>query len=370
MAVGTIVGEQFFLAIHFPRNGQAWGESAFFSALACQSIRSREVCWATIRKLTMARPSAASLVVVGSLNVDFIAGVTHLPKPGDTIVANQLTKRFGGKGGNQALSAARHGAQVMIIGCLGDDPDGRDYRNHLRREGVNCSALNTVRSVTGCAHITVDGKGENQIVVIPGANGTLTGPSIKMQRARIAVAGALLLQLEIPLESAVEAIKIANESKVPVILNPSPVNGDFPWNEVRLDAVLVNDNEAREIFGLTPSAAAQHHDSWKERLTSKRIRHLVITRGAQPTLLISKTAVTEVPAHPVQPVDTVGAGDTFAGVFATQLAEGAELAEAIRWANTAAALSTLKHGAQEGIPYRGDVQSALQETKSSARTRA
>jgi ribokinase len=333
-------------------------------------MRSREVWGAKIRKLIMARPSSASLVVVGSLNVDFIASVSLLPKPGDTVVANQLSKRFGGKGGNQALSAARHGAQVMMLGCLGDDPDGRDYRNHLRREGVNCSALNTTRSVTGCAHITVDAKGENQIVVIPGANGTLTGPSIKMQRARIAVAGALLVQLEIPMESAVEAIKIANESKVSVILNASPVTPNFPWNEVRLDAVIVNENEAREIFGLTPGAAAQHHESWKERLTTKRIRHLVITRGANPTLLISKSGVTEVPAHPVEPVDTVGAGDTFAGVFATQMAEGAELPEVIRWANAAAALSTLKHGAQEGIPYRGDVQSALLETKSSSRARA
>jgi ribokinase len=318
----------------------------------------------------MARPSAASLVVVGSLNVDLIAQVVRLPAPGDTVVAGQLVKRFGGKGGNQALAAARHGAQVMMIGCLGDDPDGRDYRNHLRREGVNCSCINTVRTVTGCAHITVDAAGENQIVVIPGANGTLTSPSVKMQRSRIAVAKGLLLQLEIPLEAAVEAIKIANEAKVPVMLNASPVQPDFPWGDVRLDAVIVNENEAREIFSLSPAAAAQHHDAWKERLAAKRIRHLVITRGASPTVLISKTAVHEIPTHPVQPVDTVGAGDAFAGAFATHLAEGAEPQEAVLWANTAAALATLKHGAQEGIPYRGEVQSALQEAKPTAKGRA
>jgi ribokinase len=242
----------------------------------------------------MARPSAANIVVIGSLNVDLIAQVDHLPKPGDTVAATQLVKRFGGKGGNQALAAARQGAQVMFIGNLGDDPDGRDYRNHLRREGINCSSLNNVKGVTGNAYITVDQAGENQIVVIPGANGVLTGPSIKMQRARIAVAKMLLLQLEIPMDAAVDAIRIANEAKVAVVLNASPVLPKFPWGDLKFDVVIVNENEARQIFDLTPSAAAVHHDSWKERLTAKRIRHLIITRGGSSTLLISKTGVEEV----------------------------------------------------------------------------
>ena len=307
----------------------------------------------------MARPSAANIVVIGSLNVDLIAQVDHLPKPGDTVAATQLVKRFGGKGGNQALAAARQGAQVMFIGNLGDDPDGRDYRNHLRREGINCSSLNNVKGVTGNAYITVDQAGENQIVVIPGANGVLTGPSIKMQRARIAVAKMLLLQLEIPMDAAVDAIRIANEAKVAVVLNASPVLPKFPWGDLKFDVVIVNENEARQIFELSPSAAAAHHDSWKERLMAKRIRHLIITRGGSSTLLISKTGVEEVPAFPVTPVDTVGAGDTFAGAFTTYLAEGIDILEAIRWANAAAALSTQKSGAQEGVPHRGDVQSAL-----------
>lgn len=311
----------------------------------------------------MARTSAANIVVIGSINVDLIAKVAHLPKPGDTVSATQLVKRFGGKGANQALAAARHGAQVMLIGNLGDDPDGRDYRNHLRREGINCSSLNTIRGGTGNAFISVDDKGENQIVVIPGANGALTGPSIKMQRSRIAVAKALLIQLEIPTEAVTDAIRIANETKVSVVLNASPVAPDFPWGDLKLDVVIVNDNEAQQIFDLKPSAAAAHHDSWKERLTKHRIRELIITRGAQPTLLITKVSVTEVPAHPITPVDTVGAGDTFAGAFVTHFAEGADLIESIRWANVAAALSTQKSGAQEGVPHRGDVQSALTKAK-------
>ncbi|MEQ1748313.1 MAG: ribokinase [Prosthecobacter sp.] len=301
----------------------------------------------------MAKSSSASIVVLGSLNIDLITQVDHLPAPGETVAATGLEKRFGGKGANQALAATRQGAQVTLIGCLGDDPDGRDYRNHLRREGVNCSSLNTVRGGTGTAFISVDAKGENQIVVILGANAGLTPPSVKMQRARIAVTKLLLLQLELPLESVLDAIHIANEARVPVILNASPVRADFPWGEVTIDVLILNETETASVFG------SADPEQWKDSLSAKRIRHLITTRGGKSTLIVSKTAVHEVPAHPVTPVDTVGAGDTFAGAFAAYYGEGIAIEEAVRWANTAAALSTLKSGAQEGVPRRGDVQSAL-----------
>lgn len=301
----------------------------------------------------MARIPQPNIVILGSLNMDMIARVDHLPAPGETVAASSVEKRFGGKGANQALAAARQGAQVTLIGCLGDDPDGRDYRNHLRREGVNCSSLNTVRGGTGTAFISVDAEGENQIVVIPGANAALTEPAVKMQRARIAVAKLLLLQLEIPLESAVDAIRIANEARVPVILNASPIRADFPWGEVTIDVLILNEAEAASVFG------SADPEAWKERLSGKRIRHLIVTRGGRSTLVMSKTSLHEVPAHPVTPVDTVGAGDTFAGAFVAHYAEGTAIEESVRWANTAAALSTLESGAQEGVPRRGDVQSAL-----------
>lgn len=301
----------------------------------------------------MAKTSTVSIVVLGSLNIDLITQVDHLPAPGETVAATGLEKRFGGKGANQALAATRQGAQVTLIGCLGDDPDGRDYRNHLRREGVNCSSLNTVRGGTGTAFISVDAQGENQIVVILGANAGLTPPSVKMQRSRIAVTKLLLLQLELPLESVLDAIHIANEARVPVILNASPVRADFPWGEVTIDVLILNETETASVFG------AADPEQWKDSLSAKRIRHLITTRGGKSTLIVSKTAVHEVPAHPVTLVDTVGAGDSFAGAFAAHYGEGIAIEEAVRWANTAAALSTLKSGAQEGVPRRGDVQSAL-----------
>jgi len=307
----------------------------------------------------MARISAASVVVVGSLNVDHIASVKRLPTAGETVSATSLEKRFGGKGANQALAAARHGAQVTLIGCLGDDPDGRDYRNHLRREGINCSAVNTVKGGTGSAFIAVDAKGENQIIVIPGANAALTAPSLKMQRSRIEVAKALLVQLEVPLDTVIEAIKLANGREVPVVLNPSPAQADFPWGEVTINVLIVNNGEARQIFGADADDIADELDAWKQRLKEKGVRTLVVTRGEKSTLVLTDSGLKKVATHKVKPIDTVGAGDTFAGAFTTHLAEGSPLLECVRWANTAGALATLKVGAQEGIPHRGDVQSAL-----------
>jgi ribokinase len=286
--------------------------------------------------------------------------VSRLPAAGETVCAAGLERRFGGKGANQALAAARQGAQVTLIACLGDDPDGRDYRNHLRREGINCSAVGTVRGQgTGSAFIAVDGKGENQIIVIPGANAALTPPSLKMQRARIEVAKALLIQLEVPRETVVDAIDIANRAKVPVVLNPSPIDDSFPWGKVAADVLIVNDSEARRIFGRETAGIENDGKDWHAAMAEKRVACLIITRGSEPTLVLHDGAVKTVPTHPVKAVDTVGAGDTFAGAFTTHYAEGSPLLECVRWANAAAALSTLQAGAQNGVPLRGEVQSAL-----------
>ncbi|HEY1049406.1 MAG TPA: ribokinase [Prosthecobacter sp.] len=307
----------------------------------------------------MARISAASVVVVGSMNVDLIASVKRLPAAGETVPASGLEKRFGGKGANQALAAARHGALVTLIGCLGDDPDGRDYRNHLRREGINCSAVNTVKGGTGSAFIAVDANGENQIIVIPGANASLTSPALKMQRSRIEVAKALLVQLEVPLDTVVEAIRLANGRNVPVVLNPSPIIPEFPWGEVLINVLIVNQGEATRVFGAEAEQIADHVDEWKQRIADKKVTTLIVTRGEKSTLVLNEAGLKKVATHKVKPVDTVGAGDSFAGAFTTHLAEGAPLLECVKWANAAGALATLKVGAQEGIPHRGDVQSVI-----------
>ena len=310
----------------------------------------------------MPLPSSAPITVVGSLNMDLIASVQRLPSPGETVAALGITRRFGGKGANQALAASRHGASVSFIGCLGEDPDGRDYRNHLRREGINCSAVGSVRNhPTGSAIIAVDAAGENQIIVIPGANGQLSGPTVKMQRSRIAVSKALLVQLEVPLETVVDAIGIANQTNVPVVLNPSPANDAFPWGKVSIQHLIVNATEAQALFGLDATNAMEEIADWRKKLTAMKIGTLLITRGAEPTLILTANSFDQVPAIEVKPIDTVGAGDAFAGAYTCQIAEGATALQAVLWANAAGALATQKEGAQEGIPLRGDVQSLLQK---------
>ena len=308
----------------------------------------------------MSRATTALVTVVGSLNVDLIADVPHLPKPGETVPASGLTRRFGGKGANQALAAARQGARVTMIGCVGNDAEGRTYMDQLRREGVTVSTMKTARGLsTGTAFIAVAADAENQIIVYPGANGQLTAAAVRNQRSRIAVASALLTQLEVPLEAVLAAIEIANESRVPVVLNPSPACPDFPWGGPTIDYLITNESEATALFGLSPASLLTEPSHWLPLLKQKKVSTLIITRGPQSTLALHQGAPLEVPAFPVTPVDTVGAGDTFAGVFAAQAHSGKPLAEAIRWANVAGALATLKAGAQEGIPMAGDITQAL-----------
>jgi len=296
------------------------------------------------------------IAVVGSLNVDLIASVERLPRAGETIAASQLARRFGGKGANQALAAARQGAQVSMIGCVGDDADGRAYREHFEREGIDCSGLTVAkRELTGAALIAVDAKAENLIVVAPGANACLRAADVRKQRDKIASAQALMVQLEVPLPAVLEAIRIANRAGVRVIFNPSPWRDDFPWGAVRIDVAIVNDREARSLLR-TRSTITTPRGAALERL---KIGRVVITRGAEPTQCLTVGALLSVPAMPVKPVDTVGAGDAFAGALATGLARRLDLQSAILRANCAGALATLQPGAQEALPTAAQVDERL-----------
>lgn len=308
----------------------------------------------------MSRATKAVVTVVGSLNVDLIVDVQRLPRAGETVSASQLTRRFGGKGANQALAAARQGARVTMVGCVGDDAEGRTYMDQLRREGITISTMKTARGTsTGTAFIAVDAAAENQIIVYPGANGQLSGGAVRSQRARIAVATALLVQLEVPLDAVLAAIEIANESNVPVVFNPSPANPDFPWGTPRIDFLIVNQSEAEALFDRPVETLATETTAWLEALHEKKVRTLIVTRGARTTLTLHQDVFAEVPTLAVEAVDTVGAGDTFAGVFAAQHQTGKSFLEVVRWANASGALATLKAGAQEGIPMAGDVTQAL-----------
>lgn len=305
-------------------------------------------------------PRLPKIVVVGSLNLDYIAAVKRLPGPGETVAASSLIRRFGGKGANQAIAAARQGARVSMVGCVGADDQGHAYRQHLRDEGIDTGGLSTSsQALTGTALIAVDQAAENLIVVAPGANGSLTPTAVRAQRSRIAAADVILLQFEVPMPALLEAIRLANRAGVRVVLNPSPLRDGFAWGQFEVDSLIVNSSEAFAIFGIPPGRVSAQLRGWQKALARKRISQLLITRGSRPTLCLTANRFFEVPTLPVKPVDTVGAGDAFAGALATRLAEGADLASAARYANCTGALATLKPGAQEAIPSRIAVERVL-----------
>lgn len=297
--------------------------------------------------------------VVGSLNIDYFTRVDRLPAPGETVASRRLDLFRGGKGANQAISAARQGAEVRLFGAVGDDAEGIAYREALEEEGVDLTNLKTSTSRTGCAFISVDDDGENIIVTASGANADLRDSDIERGREALEASGAVLANFEIPSTALVAAARIANAIPIPVIINPSPFDPTFPWSEIRTDYLVVNEGEATEILEFSP--LKEEVSTVRQRMTELRIEHLVITRGGDDTLVYSRTGeLFTVETMPVLPVDTVGAGDAFAGCLASRIAAGVPLETAIRSANCAGALTTLGAGAQSPMPDRAKTERHLE----------
>jgi ribokinase len=280
----------------------------------------------------------AHVCVVGSVNMDHVFTVASLPHPGETVMASSVRLVPGGKGGNQAIAAARAGADVQLVAALGDDPTGDQLRAHLQANGVGLDGLAAVTGPSGSAVIAVDAAGENTIVVAPGVNAHLTVES-SQARAAISASDVLLLQLEIPVTTAVDAARVARDNGTVVIVNASP-SGAPPHDLLSLarlaDVVVVNEAEARE---------------WHWPVT-----HLVITRGSRGASYIGDEERFDVPAPAVRAMDTTGAGDVFAGVLAAEWPTGHE--QALRRACAAGALATTVRGAGDCAPFAEAIDGA------------
>lgn len=301
-----------------------------------------------------------NVVVLGSLNFDTIAMVDEFPKPGTTIVAKDLIFRLGGKGGNQAIAAARQEAQVMMIGALGDDSAGEAYLAVLKRRGVRTDGVYIRKGVpTGTAMICVNKNAENTIVVGLAANATLTAEEVEQQQPWISMGTIMLAQFEVPMEAVVAGLKLAKPMGTTTCLNPSPWREGFPWGEVELDFVIVNEHEAEQMLG-RPVLSLGDIGWIREKTAAMGITTVIVTRGADSTLAFSNRGPSlEVPTLHVEPVDSVGAGDCFTGVFAARWAETRMLELSLRAASVAGSLATLKAGAQEAIPSREATDDAL-----------
>jgi len=293
------------------------------------------------------------VVVVGSANVDLVVPVPRHPGGGETVLGGTLTRHPGGKGANQAVAAARAGgADTTFLGALGEDESADLLRASLEGAGVRTDLLARVAEPTGTALITVSPDGENAIVVAPGANSLVTvGPE---QAERLAAADVVLAQLEIPVE-AVAAAAAARRPGALLVLNAAP-SRDLPadlWPAV--DVLVVNEHEAADLAGEAAEPAAL------ARLLLERVPAVVVTLGGAGSLVAERGGEpVAVPAFPVEPVDTTGAGDTFCGVLAASLAQGAPLVDAARLAAAAGALATTAPGAQESVPTAAAVADLVQ----------
>ena len=286
---------------------------------------------------------AARVCVVGSVNADLTFTVNALPRPGQTVLASSLQSAPGGKGGNQAVAAARAGASVQLVAALGSDAAADQLRTHLSANDVGLDGVVTVAGPSGTAVIVVDAAAENNIVVAPGANAHLTVDATDIQTV-IADSDVVLLQLEIPMPTAIAAARVARRAGATVIVNASP-SGARPHDLLALselaDVVVVNEEEAREWH-------------WP-------VAHLVITRGRRGASYLGEDERFDVPAPRVTPVDTTGAGDVFAGVLAAGWPDGHEVA--LRRACAAGALATLVPGAGDCAPYAEAIDDAVSNRK-------
>ncbi|ROQ98534.1 ribokinase [Streptomyces sp. 2132.2] len=288
-----------------------------------------------------------AIAVLGSTNMDLVAYVPKAPRLGETVTGSAFRTAPGGKGANQAVAAARSGGEVVMIGAVGADEFGVRLRSALTAAGVETAALRTVEGASGTAHITVDDEGGNSIIVIPGANGGVTGLEAG-DAARIGAADLLLLQLELPMEAVLAGASAARAQGVRTVLTPAPARM-LPHELLGLvDLLVPNEHEAAALTGFTdPLGAAE--------ALLREVPEVVVTLGAAGVLYAARgQEPLTVPAPRVRAVDTTAAGDTFVGALAVALGEGRPMPQALRWASAAAALSVQRPGAQDSMPTRAE----------------
>ena len=303
--------------------------------------------------------SPPRLVVVGSSNTDMVVQAPSIPRPGETIIGGEFIQAAGGKGANQAVAAARLGAQVVFVGRVGADALGDSALAGLQAEGIDTQhVVRDADAPSGVALIIVDDKGENSITVAPGANARLTAADVEQAAAAIDACDALLVQLETPLPSVGRAIALARSRGKRVVLNPAP----YQWIPASLladvEVLTPNETEASQLLDgrpITPDIAP----AAAQTLRDMGVDSVIITAGRAGACIAAAEGDWRVPAFTVEAVDTTAAGDAFSAALTVALAEGQPLAAAARFAAAAAALTVTQRGAQPSLPDRETVEGFL-----------
>jgi ribokinase len=288
--------------------------------------------------------------------MDLVTRASRLPRGGETLIGESFATVSGGKGANQAVAAARLGAQVSMVGCVGNDAYGEALREALLAEQIDCQAVSTVEDSSGVALIVVDDNSQNAIVIVAGANGALTPEVIDRFDAVLQAADVIICQLEVPDATVGHALKRGRELGKTVILNPAPASRPLPadWYAA-IDYLIPNESEASALSGL-PVDSLSTAETAAAGLIAMGAGKVIITLGSQGSLFADGQRFEHFPAAKVKAVDTTAAGDTFVGGFAAALAAGKSEADAIRFGQVAAALSVTRAGAQPSIPTLSDVQ--------------
>lgn len=290
------------------------------------------------------------IAVVGSINTDMVISAERIPLKGETIYGSSITYTPGGKGANQAVAMAKLGAEVDMFGCVGNDDNGKNMLENLRKNGVGTEHIRILDGVpTGLAMITV-GEQDNTIVIIAGANGCVDKSYADDIKETLKAYDMVVLQHEIPLDTVHHVIEFCSKNEIPVILNPAPA-AKVPMEIVdKVTCLTPNEHEAGLIFG---------DGILTEQLLQKYPEKLVVTQGSKGVSTCLKTGeILTVPARKSKVVDTTGAGDTLNGAFALRMACKDSIRQALEYANTAAGLSVEKFGAQSGMPSAEEVDKA------------
>jgi ribokinase len=304
--------------------------------------------------------SAPKVVVVGAANIDLISYVPRLPDLGETLHGTTFAMGYGGKGANQAVMAAKLGAEVTMVTKLGRDVFGDGTLENFRRCGVDTRVVaSTDEAASGVAPIIVDPPGNNAIVIVTGANDLLTDEEIDRARPAMAEAGVVVCQLEIPVETTLVALRAARAEGTPTVLNPAPARADLPDEMLRLSDVFCPNQGEAELLTGRPVRTLEDASEAARSLMERGAGSVVVTLGDQGCMVATADVTEHVPGVAVEAVDSTGAGDAFVGALAYLLAAGRSLSASARLANEVAALSVLGRGTQSSFPDRADLPDRL-----------
>lgn len=301
------------------------------------------------------------ITVLGSINMDLIATVTRLPKPGETVTGDHFVTAPGGKGANQALAARRAGATVAMAGACGEDEFAVPALTYLRFEGVNLDHVKSASTATGVALIFVGADGENVIAIVAGANGTVTPDDARAAVSNMKRGDILMLQMEIPAPAIEAGLRAAREKGVTSIVNIAPITPDANRLAQLADVVIANETEFELFCGKSDLGDAAR-EAEMVRINQERKQTIIVTLGADGVVAVRNGTISKAKGLEIEPVDTVGAGDTFCGYLAAGMDQGLKFEVALRQAAIAGSLACLKAGAQPSIPLQAEVARHLKAT--------